>query len=90
MNTMDTQDMTSNSTRTLDTLKSGERAIIQRLVCTNRLLRNKLLSMGLVLGTAIEVTAVAPLGDPINIKLLRSQLSLRLSEAREIIVSICS
>ena len=72
--------------KTLDTLRTGERAMVARLACTNRELRNKLLVMGLVEGALVEVSHVAPLGDPMNIKLLGFQLSLRLSEAAHVFV----
>ena len=40
--------------------------------------------MGLTKGTAIEVTKVAPLGDPIQINLLGYELSIRKEDACEI------
>lgn len=77
---------TATISKTLDSLRAGERAIVKCLMCTNRELRNKLLVMGLVEGVAVEVSHVAPLGDPMNIKLLGFQLSLRLSEAAHVFV----
>ena len=40
--------------------------------------------MGIVAGTMIEVMRAAPLGDPIRIKALGYELSLRLSEAESV------
>jgi Fe2+ transport system protein FeoA len=42
----------------------------------------RLLEMGLLEGEPVEVTRVAPLGDPIEIRLRDYRLSLRKSEAR--------
>ncbi len=78
--------MTDNNTsgRPLSSLKVGQRAVVQSLKSSDKMLRNKLLSMGLVAGTALELMCVAPLGDPIKIRTLGYSLSLRLSEARSI------
>jgi ferrous iron transport protein A len=46
--------------------------------------RRRMIDMGLVSGTVIEVVKVAPLGDPIEFKIKGYNLSLRKSEAREI------
>ncbi len=43
-------------------------------------LAQKLSSMGLVSGLTIEITNVAPLGDPVQIRALGYHLSLRLDE----------
>ncbi|HSL58007.1 MAG TPA: ferrous iron transport protein A [Acidimicrobiales bacterium] len=43
--------------------------------------RRRMVEMGLVRGTAVEVVRVAPLGDPIDVKLRGYQLTLRRSEA---------
>ena len=69
------------SSQTLDQLKAGDTATVSEVVCTDRELRNKLLSMGLVAGRDVRVTRVAPLGDPIKVQLLGFNLSLRLDEA---------
>lgn len=42
--------------------------------------RHKLMSMGLLPGTSFEVLGIAPLGDPIAIKVKGFLLSLRKSE----------
>lgn len=46
--------------------------------------RKKLIHMGLIPGTVFEVIRVAPLGDPIEIKLRAFSLSLRRAEAANI------
>lgn len=66
---------------TLDKLTSGHTAVVRSVSFNNKKLGNKLLAMGIVAGTMIEVLRIAPLGDPIKIKALGYMLSLRLSEA---------
>ncbi|MBK5967061.1 ferrous iron transport protein A [Thiocystis minor] len=43
--------------------------------------RRKLLSMGLTPGVEIQVTRVAPLGDPVELRVRGTSLSLRRDEA---------
>jgi Fe2+ transport system protein FeoA len=50
--------------------------------------RRLLLDMGFVAGTNIEMERVAPLGDPIEIKVKGYNLSLRKSEAAAIQVEV--
>ena len=66
---------------TLDKLSSGHTAVVRSISFNNRKLGNKLLAMGIVAGTMIEVLRIAPLGDPMKIRALGYMLSLRLSEA---------
>ncbi len=49
-------------------------------------LHKRLLDMGIIKGTKIEVTKVAPLGDPVDIKVKGYHLSLRKEEAAQILV----
>jgi ferrous iron transport protein A len=50
--------------------------------------RERLLSMGLLPGTAFTVTRVAPLGDPVEIKVRGFALSLRKADADALKVEI--
>jgi ferrous iron transport protein A len=43
--------------------------------------RRKLLSMGLTPGVALEVVRVAPLGDPVEVRVRGTSVSLRRAEA---------
>ena len=47
-------------------------------------LRCRLLDMGLIPGTAVAVIKVAPMGDPIEIRLRGYELTLRLDDAAQI------
>ena len=44
--------------------------------------RQKLVAMGLIKGTAFQVARVAPMGDPVEIKIRGFSLSLRKVEAK--------
>jgi len=70
----------------LNQLQRGDRCIVTELIGDNHELKRKLLDMGIIAGTKIEVTAIAPLGDPITIKALGYSLSLRRSEAAHVMV----
>lgn len=50
----------------------------------NETLKRKLMDMGLVRGTEFKVDGMAPLGDPIRIKLRGYSLALRKNEAKNI------
>lgn len=47
-------------------------------------IRRRLLDMGVVTGAEVEVQRVAPLGDPVEIKIKGYDLALRLDEAANI------
>ena len=71
--------------RTLRDLKPKEVGSVKK-VCGEGALRKRLLDMGVVPGVKIEVVKVAPLGDPIDIKVKGYQLILRKEEALQILV----
>lgn len=48
----------------------------------------RILDMGVVSGTMVEVQRVAPLGDPIEIKVKGYNLTLRKEEAKNILVEV--
>ncbi|MFL5340714.1 MAG: ferrous iron transport protein A [Gemmataceae bacterium] len=68
---------------TLDQLSVGKRAVVESLTGEPALVQ-RLLEMGLFDGEEVEVLAVAPLGDPIEILFGDSRLSLRRREAANI------
>ena len=49
--------------------------------------RARLLEMGLLVGTPVEIVRFAPLGDPIELKVRGYHLSLRRHEADQILVT---
>ncbi|RYY39845.1 MAG: ferrous iron transport protein A [Chitinophagaceae bacterium] len=68
----------------LSELRQGERGRIQSFISSD--LELKLMEMGCIPGEEVVVEQVAPLGDPISIKVAGYSLSLRRNEAQEIIV----
>ena len=48
--------------------------------------RVRLMEMGLLVGTPVELVRFAPLGDPVEIKVRGYHLSLRRHEAEQILV----
>ena len=70
---------------TLDDLKIGECGKVVKIIGSGVAYR-KILDMGVVKGTLIEIKRVAPMGDPIMIKVKGYYLSLRKSEASGIYV----
>ena len=73
----------------LDQLRIGQRACIEAIQGQDGLVQ-RLLEMGLLEGEEVEVVGVAPLGDPMEIRLRDYRLSLRRSEAARISVSTLS
>ena len=67
---------------TLDCVPLGARCLVTAIDGI------ELLEMGVIEGEEIEVIARAPLGDPMEIRLLDSSLSLRNVEARRIHVTL--
>jgi Fe2+ transport system protein FeoA len=57
-----------------------------RLVRGSHALRRRLLDMGVVPGEEIEVIRIAPLGDPVEYMVRGYRLSLRRSEAAQVLV----
>ena len=62
---------------TLDKLKTGQSA-------------NRLLDMGLIPKTTLTLQKIAPLGDPIEIRVRGYELTLRLEDAKNITVALDS
>jgi ferrous iron transport protein A len=70
-----------------NSLKIGQFGKIKKIE-GNDALRRKLLDMGLTKGTTLEVVKIAPLGDPVDVKVRGYQLSLRKEEARAILIEV--
>ncbi|MCB1938244.1 MAG: ferrous iron transport protein A [Rhodocyclaceae bacterium] len=62
-------------------LQVGDRAAVTGFNTAGKAYRRKLLSMGLTPGVEIAVMRVAPMGDPVEIRVRGSALSLRKDEA---------
>lgn len=74
-----------NSTLSLGDIKVGSSAIVVSLSAMGTLKR-RLIDIGITPGVKIKIKKVAPLGDPMQINLRGYELSIRRSEALNIIV----
>jgi ferrous iron transport protein A len=72
---------------TLDMLPLGQKGMITN-VGGEGALRCRLLDMGLIPKTTVQVEKIAPLGDPIELRVRGYSLSLRKEDARNIEVEV--
>ena len=70
---------------TLDLLSVNETGVVTGYT-SNTSTRKQLLAMGLTRNTPVTVVRVAPLGDPIEVKLRSFSLTLRKQDAAQILV----
>ncbi len=73
--------------KNLSDLKKGERGKVVRVGGRGNIQR-RLMDMGLVSGSEVQIQRVAPLGDPIEIRIKGYNLTLRKSEASSITVEM--
>jgi ferrous iron transport protein A len=66
---------------TLGDVPPGARVVVAR-VGGARAFRRRLMELGVIPGTAVEVLRVAPLGDPVELSARGCNLSIRRAEAR--------
>lgn len=71
---------------TLADLQIGKDAIIESVECNEISLRKHILDMGLTPGCEVTLIKVAPMGDPIEIRVRGYELTLRKEDAEHIIV----
>lgn len=72
-------------TNTLDKAKIGSNCLIIK-VKGEKPIKRRLMDMGLIPGTTIYVHKFAPLGDPIEIRVKSTELTLRKMDAINILV----
>jgi Fe2+ transport system protein FeoA len=70
-------------TRSLATLPLGVHAVVRAVNCSRAIAR-RLMELGLVPGTRVRITRVAPLGDPLELRVRNYALSIRRSDALSI------
>jgi ferrous iron transport protein A len=70
----------------LGSLQVGESARVISLGRADRRYREKLLAFGLTPGTLVSVERLAPLGDPLELRVRGFALSLRRGEADTVMV----
>ncbi len=72
--------------KNLGQLAVGEEAVVSGFAQGAKEYRAKLLAMGLTKGIKLQVTRVAPLGDPLEVSVRGFSLSLRKAEAAAVLV----
>ena len=72
---------------TLDKLPIGKKATIASIDGKSEL-RCRLLDMGFTPHTSVEVKKVAPMGDPIELRIRDYEITLRLEDAKNIQVEV--
>ncbi|MDY6383456.1 MAG: ferrous iron transport protein B [Cyanobacteriota bacterium] len=72
---------------TLDSLKVGEDAIVTAIKCEDPALRKHILDMGLTPNVEVTLVKTAPMGDPLEIRLRGYELTIRKSDAQNIIIA---
>ncbi len=70
----------------LHTLSPGATATVEKILTPDPKLKMRMLELGLIKGTVVEIIRFAPLGDPIEIKVRGYRLSIRKEEAESVIV----
>lgn len=68
---------------TLKELPVGKSGLITAVGCEG-ILRCRLLDMGLIPNTRVTVQKIAPMGDPMEIRLRSYELTLRMDDAAQI------
>jgi len=76
-----------NFKKSLNKLKTGQDAVILAVKGKDKALRSHILDMGLTPGVEVTLVKTAPLGDPLEIRLRGYELTLRKSDAANIIVT---
>ncbi len=72
--------------RPLSNIPLHESAFLSR-VGGERSFRRRLMEMGFVPGTEVRIVNVAPLGDPLELEIRHSRISIRRREAEHLLVS---
>lgn len=72
----------------LSDLDRGQKAIVLDFHNDNAALRRRLLDMGITKGVEIEIKKIAPLGDPVDIRLRGYELCIRRKDMRSIDIKV--
>ena len=72
----------------LSDLEIGQKARIIKLHETDKVIRRHLLDMGITRGVEVEIKKIAPMGDPIDIKLRDYELCIRKADLKQIEVEV--
>jgi len=73
---------------TLSTAKSGDQCVVLEIASEPAELKSRLYCLGIIPGSILKLLRFAPLGDPMQVKVGGSFISIRKSEAAIITVDI--
>ncbi len=79
--------MEENKLKPLSELLPGERGVIRKMK-NKGALRRRLMDMGFVYGTPVELEKEAPLGDPVDILIKGCHVSIRKEEAQNVLIEV--
>ena len=65
----------------------GQRGVIKAVECEGRI-RRRLFDMGVTPGAEVTLKKKAPLGDPLEVSLRGYELTLRISEAENVVMEV--
>lgn len=74
------------ATQPLTSLEAGGAGTVAEILVAPES-RGRLLEMGLLVGTPVQLVRFAPMGDPVEIKVRGYHLTLRKHEAEQILVT---
>jgi len=72
----------------LSDIKVGQKAVVLGFEDSSPSLRQRLLALGFVPGATLSVKRMAPLGDPMELEIAGSLISLRRKEVSFVLVEI--
>mgnify|MGYP003342579256 FL=1 len=70
------------------TLGRGDHGLVAEITSEHAELKSRLYALGIIPGSKIEILRFAPLGDPMQVKVGNSLISIRKSEAEVIEVEL--
>jgi ferrous iron transport protein A len=79
----------ADTAQPLTSIPLGSRATVVEIKLPTAA-RPRLMEMGLLVGTEVELVRFAPLGDPVEIKVRGYHLTLRRNEAEQILVRVAA
>lgn len=72
----------------LSELSIGNVAKVKKINSTNSVIRRRLYDMGITSGVVLEIRKIAPLGDPVGIRIRGYELCLRKFELKNVDVKV--
>lgn len=73
---------------TLSKASAGDRCVVLEIAANQLELKSRLYALGIIPGIVLEILRFAPLGDPMQVKVGSSFISIRRQEAHAILVRI--